>query len=283
VSVISTANPVLSQLGITLTATVTSPAGTPVGSANFLDGTALLGNVTLLNGQATLSTSSLKVGVHQISVSYSGDSNFAPASSAVLSQAVLDFSVDLGSGSGDAGSASESTQTASSGAIATYSLQIVPTNGTILPAPVTLAVTGLPSGATANITPSSWSQGSNGVWTYPANTPVGSFTLSVNTPNASARLDDKSGSSSKAPLLFWSVLLLPLAASIRRARKLFLQLVASVLLICAGPVMSVGLGGCGSGSGTSIVQNAQQQTYTLTVTATSGPLSHALTLTLIVQ
>ncbi len=80
---------------ITLTATVaaTAPgAGTPTGSVNFMDGATLLGSGTLsvVGGvdRATLTTSSLTIGSHSITVAYSGDSNFAGSNSAALNQAI---------------------------------------------------------------------------------------------------------------------------------------------------------------------------------------------------
>jgi sugar lactone lactonase YvrE len=68
---------------VTFTATLAPTAGataTPSGSVKFYDstiaGTTLLGTQPLGNGTATLSTSSLKVGIHAITVTYGGDANY---------------------------------------------------------------------------------------------------------------------------------------------------------------------------------------------------------------
>ena len=51
---------------------------TPTGTVTFMDGSTTLGTQTLdAGGQATFSTSTLSVGSHTITVTYSGDSNFA--------------------------------------------------------------------------------------------------------------------------------------------------------------------------------------------------------------
>jgi hypothetical protein len=79
-------NPILTGQTETLTGSVKPPgAGTPSGTVTFLDGTAPLpdGTFTLsTSGSATLSTATLSLGLHTLSVSYSGDTNFLPTQSA---------------------------------------------------------------------------------------------------------------------------------------------------------------------------------------------------------
>jgi hypothetical protein len=59
---------------VTITATVTGLGGTPTGSVTFTDGGNPLGSpVTLVSGQASVSTSALAVGNHTIQASYGGD------------------------------------------------------------------------------------------------------------------------------------------------------------------------------------------------------------------
>jgi trimeric autotransporter adhesin len=72
---------------VTLTATVApiSPAtGTPTGTAEFFDGTTLLGTGTLSDGVATLDTTALPVGSDSITAIYSGDSNFTASTSTAV-------------------------------------------------------------------------------------------------------------------------------------------------------------------------------------------------------
>ena len=61
------------------TATVTGPAAKPTGTATFMDGTTALATVPLKNGAAVLTIKTLAVGVHDISVVYSGDGTYATA------------------------------------------------------------------------------------------------------------------------------------------------------------------------------------------------------------
>lgn len=72
---------------ITLTATVTSSAGTPGGTVEFFDGLNSLGTTTLNNGVASLTTAILSSGAHSLKAVYTETENFAGSESG-LSQAV---------------------------------------------------------------------------------------------------------------------------------------------------------------------------------------------------
>ena len=96
-AIASSVNPVLVQNGITLTATVTSGAGTPTGTVTFLDGATPLGTGTLSGGVATFTTSSLAVGSHSITAAYGGDANFLAATSTPVTQLVEDFGFTISS------------------------------------------------------------------------------------------------------------------------------------------------------------------------------------------
>ncbi|MDR3663783.1 MAG: Ig-like domain-containing protein, partial [Mycobacterium sp.] len=169
IAVASSASTVLTQNAVTLTATVSSPAGIPTGTVSFLDGTTPLGPGTLSGGVATLTTSLLAVGTHSISAVYSGGTNFVAATSAALTQCVMDFSLSV-SGL----SAGGTSQTVTAGGSANYSLAIAPSSGTSFPVAVTLTVSGLPATATASVIPAAWALSSNNPWTWtlPANTPL---------------------------------------------------------------------------------------------------------------
>jgi streptogramin lyase len=72
----------------TLTATVSSPAGTPTGTVIFKDLNTVLGTAPVnAAGQATL-TRSLGVGVHSLTASFVGNSAFAPSRSAFVTETV---------------------------------------------------------------------------------------------------------------------------------------------------------------------------------------------------
>ena len=85
----SSVNPSVFGQMVTFTAAVTSNAGTPSGSVTLLEGTQVVGATeTLVNGVATWQINSLGVGDNLLHFVYSGDTNFAGASSANLDQIV---------------------------------------------------------------------------------------------------------------------------------------------------------------------------------------------------
>lgn len=93
--VISSANPSVFQQSVTFTVTVASapPSScTPTGTVTLYDGPAQIGTMSLTNGTATfalpLAQYNPSVGVHSITASYGGDSNFTSSSSGALQQTV---------------------------------------------------------------------------------------------------------------------------------------------------------------------------------------------------
>jgi len=259
VALTSTAGTVLAQSAITFTATVSSSSGTPSGSVSFYDGATLLGSaVTLAQGVATYTTSSLAVGSHSITAAYGGDSNFSALTSSAVPETVEDFAVSVASGS-------SASQTVSAGGTANYSLQIAPSGGSTFPAPITLAVSGLPAGATPTFAPPNVAAGAGAT----------NVSLSILTPSQTASLHHSALLALQlSPLLLG--MMLPFGGKIGRAagnrcrtvRLLFLLLAATSLL---------GIAACGGHS------SPPPQTYTLTMTASSGSLSHSTTLKLTVQ
>jgi hypothetical protein len=280
-SVSSTANPALAQTAITFTATVSSALGTPTGAVNFLDGTTVLGQAALTGHVATLSTSSLAAGSHSITAVYSGDTNFAASTSSILTQSVLNFSLTSTSGTGTGSGSPVTSQTAAPGGTATYPLLIAPTAGISFPAPVTLTVSGLPTGAVATITPSPWTQLTSTSWSFPAQTPMGALSLAVQLPPSSAHLDRPSAPSRNVPPVVLGILLLPFAGRLRVLRKRLRRVFPLLLGLAAAIGATTALTGCGATSG--LFGPPQQQIYTVTLTATSGTLSHSTTVTLTVK
>lgn len=88
--VTSTANPSILAASVTFAVSVTPSggSGTPTGTVTIKDGSTTLATQSLVNGQATFTTSSLSVGSHSITATYSGDTNFQGSTSTVLTQAV---------------------------------------------------------------------------------------------------------------------------------------------------------------------------------------------------
>ncbi|HZZ92496.1 MAG TPA: Ig-like domain repeat protein [Usitatibacter sp.] len=84
VSVTSNANPSISGHAVTLQASITGSAGTPTGTAAFLDGGSAIsgcGSFTLSGGTASCTTNTLALGNHAITVQYSGDTAYDSATS----------------------------------------------------------------------------------------------------------------------------------------------------------------------------------------------------------
>ncbi len=86
VSVSSSVSSTLAGQNVTFTASLTGKSVS--GSLQFMDGNTVLATVPLVSCPTTFSTSALGVGVHQISVVYSGDVNNAPSTSATLTHTV---------------------------------------------------------------------------------------------------------------------------------------------------------------------------------------------------
>jgi len=87
VSLIATPNPASAGQPVTLTATVQSPGGIPIGAADFNDGTLPIG-ITFLDvkGIASIMVADLTPGTHSISVTYANtDGNFAQSTSQIVS------------------------------------------------------------------------------------------------------------------------------------------------------------------------------------------------------
>ena len=85
VSLVSTANPAVVGSSVTFTASVPRDA---TGTVAFLDGSSILGNVTVANGLASFTTSSLTGGNHVIATVYSGDSSYSGSTSGMVNELV---------------------------------------------------------------------------------------------------------------------------------------------------------------------------------------------------
>jgi hypothetical protein len=86
----SSLNPSNYGQSVILTASVSSTAGTPTGTAVFSDAssTTTLGTATLVSGSASISVSSLAAGSHSITATYQGSLTFASNTSVPLKQVV---------------------------------------------------------------------------------------------------------------------------------------------------------------------------------------------------
>ena len=259
---------------VTFTATVNAAAGTATGTVNFLDGTTPFGSGTLSAGVAAFTTSALAAGSHTITAVYSGDTNAITATSGTLVHVVIDFALSAGIGG------SGTSKTVIPGGAATYTIAIAPTAGTAFPTVAILTVTGLPSGATAALTATSWTQLTSTSWQLPANTTLADVSLTFHIPLQTAIAGEVDAPLSRLPPMFWGILLLPFAGRVRRAGKRMGGTISLLLLLATGAAAMTALNGCGSTNG---FFGQPQKTYIVTVTVTTGTLSHSTNVTLTVQ
>jgi len=158
-------------------------------------------------------------------------------------------------------SSSTPSQTVAPGSTATYSITVTPQNGAFTSA-VSLAASGLPTGATASFTPSSVTPGGA----------AASSTLTIQTAATTATASN----------LTW-----PLAAPALAALGLFFlpgkrrrRWITLCLLLFASLGALTALSGCGGGFAIPAPANVN---YNVTVTATSGSESQTTTIVLTVQ
>jgi hypothetical protein len=258
----SSLNPSVFGQNVTLTATVTSNAGTPTGTVQFNDGQASLGTATLNGGVASVSVSTLAVGSHAISAVYQPDSgNFAGSASAVLAQSVTNASFTI--------SANPTSATLRAGQSGLFAISVNPVgqfSGTI-----GFSCSGLPSLAQCQFNPSTVTL--NGTTALTMNltlTTAGSNTGSV------GMLKPGTNGTHYARSLGLSTIALPgivvLGIGLRR-KKLVASFVITFVII--------GLVSCGgNGGGTTITPTSQPTTpagsYPVVVTATSTGASGAI-------
>ena len=283
ISLISSANTVLVQNPVTFTATVASVVGMPTGTVSFFDGSTTstpIGAATLTNGVAVLTSSTLAIGTHTITAVYSGDGNFVAATSPALLQTVQDFNLTISTTAGGA-----TTATVVPGGTANYVFTLSPTGATTFPANVALSVSGLPTGATYTLSPTSIQAGSG-----PTN-----VTLTVQVPNttmaalrqtnrplpgrSTGKPEGQPWGRGLAPIAL-GVLLLPFTRRMRKMGKRMGRAVTLALLLMVGLGTVAGLSGCGTTTG---YFGQAQHTYTVSITGTSGALVHSTTVTLNVQ
>lgn len=151
-----TSSPNPSQVGTTVTFTakvVSSTSGVPTGTVTFKDGATVLHTTPLVSGTASFATSTLALGSHTITVVYSGDGNFLPSTSGVLTQKVEDASITK---------LASSRNPSSYGSGVTFTATVTPKNGSGTPTGTVTFVDGATSigtvalsGGTAKLTTSS--------------------------------------------------------------------------------------------------------------------------------
>jgi len=240
----SSLNPSVVGQSVTFTATAATTGafiGVPTGSVNFYDGGNSIGSGILTNGVATLTTSTLAAGLHQITAAYLGSTTMAPSTSAAVAQQV---NTSLASaGTGFLMSVSPTTFSVGLGSSTSVVVSILELNN--FNQPVTLSCSGLPAEATCIFaTP-----------TIPATGGSTPLTVTVSAPH---NCTTTASLGSNTYLSIFAAVVLAFFA--RRRRVLKGLLLAAVL--CILPAIS----GCSSCTDLGV----KPGTYTFTVVGTAG-------------
>jgi hypothetical protein len=88
VTLATVSNKVASGSTVVLTATVSSKNSHPSGTVTFYNGATSLGAATVSNGTASLSLTSLPVGLNSLTAVYSGDSHNSTATAPAVSELI---------------------------------------------------------------------------------------------------------------------------------------------------------------------------------------------------
>jgi Bacterial Ig-like domain (group 3) len=96
---VSSLNPAGLGQSVTFSTNISSATSGPVptGTITYEDGSTVLAAVSLTNGQATYTTSSLSLGNHFITAAYSGDSNYPPGSTTLVESVLYDSTATIAS------------------------------------------------------------------------------------------------------------------------------------------------------------------------------------------
>ncbi len=260
ITLTSSANPAIVGQSVTLAATVpASIAGTaPTGKVTFYDGTTAIGSAQLnASGVASLPTTTLKGGSHDITAVYAGDGVYGTSTSGVVAQKVSDYTIGN----------TTPTMIADPGAAAAFNITINPVGSISFSAPVVLTVSGLPAKYTAAFGQGTVTPGAAGTTT----------TMTVQTfAQALTAMEHEHHTKSLVAAAAWACLF-PLLGLRRIRRRLPKSLLMLALVIGSFGAVAP-LTGCGGG-----YFGPQPASYTLTVTGTSGTLQRTTTVTLNVR
>jgi Beta-propeller repeat len=239
---------------------------TPTGSVTLTSGSYTSAATTLVSGSAmiTVLAGSLATSTDTLTATYTPDSasstsyNGATGSNMVTVTAPVAPSFTI--------SSSTAPQTIQPGGSATYSITVTPQNGSFSNA-VTLATSGLPTGATATFTPSS---------SVTPGSSAATSTLTVQTASTTAAATSKN---SPWPLAVPALAIIGVFFLPGKKRRRWITL--CVLAIASLGAFSA-LTACGGGFGLAVHEKGAA-TYTLTITGTSGSVQQSTTVQLTVE
>jgi uncharacterized protein (TIGR03118 family) len=182
-----------------------------------------------------------------------------------------DFTVNL----------AQSALTVKQGASATVQVSVLPSNG--FASPVTFSVSGLPTGATFQFSPSSVTPAAGASASTALTITAGSYTSPAPSPYSTSRLNPSPWTGPLAAGIILPLGLAFLLPVIRNRRKFLKSMIVgcgSILLL----LVASSLTGCGgSKSGPTSPTPTPTGASTVTITATSGSLTHTTTLSLTIQ
>jgi hypothetical protein len=275
----ATPNPATFGQAVTLRAALTGSYGTPVGSVTFIDSGQNLASVTLVNGVASFTTSTLALGSHSIQVSYPGNYQGQSQTSAPITVTITsapDFSLSL----------SSPTATVTHGSAATTTISLTPLNG--FSAATSFTCTGAPTNSTCSISsPSVTPAGAAATAAVTLQTSVQSASLTPGRSplNPGASTPIVAGTLPLGLLALLSARRRRVGSATAKPRHLIcggsLFLAVSLLASLASVVACGGSSGGGSAGPQTLYPTAG--TYPLTVTATSGATIHTTTFTVTIQ
>ncbi|MCU1299636.1 MAG: Multicopper oxidase [Acidobacteriaceae bacterium] len=257
-------NPAVAGQSVTLSATITpTPTGGTLGTVSFNEGATLLGTGNVnASGVATFTISSLAVGSHNITASYSGNAGFGASASSPLT-------LTVGAAPTFTVKAPQTPVTVAAGASVNVNVSVSAVGGGYSGV-VTMSSSGLPADATITFNPATVVPGNSSASTI--------MTIQTTTQDASIPAQQKSDFPFTSICLAASLCLIG-GNSRRLARSLPIVLAFAVLT--GGTLMLSGCGG--GGQSTTQPPQGQSKTYVVTVSGTSGSLSASTTFSLIVQ
>jgi Bacterial Ig-like domain (group 3)/FG-GAP-like repeat/Abnormal spindle-like microcephaly-assoc'd, ASPM-SPD-2-Hydin len=251
---------------VTLTAKVTSNAGTPPGSVSFFDGANLLGTGTLSSGMATFAGSFTTLGQHSVSAVYGGSTDYSASTSANVVESIANPDFTLTETAGPA------TATVNAGQAVVVPLSFT-TQGDFT-GTVSFSVSGLPVNTFGTFVPVTVMLTGN----------TGSDSLTIQTSGRFGYLAQSKPPSSGR--LFAAITLFPFAGLVwagaipkRKGRNKRRALLLTLVALCG-----LWAGGCAVTSSPNVEKiGTPAGTYILTIIATSGTTQHSIPFTLVVE